>query len=214
MPSHDYWLERWREQRIGFHEPGGNGALRRHWPWRGQRVLVPLCGKATDLRWLAEQGNEVVGVELAESAAREFFAEQALEHTVTDGPLPAYRATDLPLAIYVGDYFAFDGPLDGRRCDALYDRAALVAVHPDERARYVEHTKNLLTADAKRLVITFCYDQNAAAGPPFAVPDDEVRRYWSDLARLEACCVLEHGPPKFRAAGLAELLETVWRSPT
>ncbi len=39
-------------------------------PWRGtgRRVLVPLCGKTPDLLWLAEQGNEIVGVELSEIA--------------------------------------------------------------------------------------------------------------------------------------------------
>ena len=31
----------------------------------GRRVLVPLCGATPDLRWLAERGNDVTGVELS-----------------------------------------------------------------------------------------------------------------------------------------------------
>ena len=43
------WIERWKEGRIGWHEPEGNASLQRHWRGTGLRVIVPLCGKTPDL---------------------------------------------------------------------------------------------------------------------------------------------------------------------
>ena len=57
----EFWLERWREDRIGFHEGEINRYLMRWWPELGlapdARVLVPLCGKAHDMLWLVDRGH-------------------------------------------------------------------------------------------------------------------------------------------------------------
>ena len=204
----EFWIERWREGRTGWHQPEGNASLRRHWQGTGRRVLVPLCGKTPDLVWLAEQGNEVVGVELSDIAVRSFFEEQALSFEVRDGELREYRALDLPITIYLGDYFR----LQGESFDAHYDRGALVALPPDKRATYVEHTRSLLADRAEQLLVTLEYDQDVANGPPYAVHADEVLDYWPELVRLESHDDLPNGPPKFREAGLTELIEVVWRS--
>ena len=75
----EFWLDRWRNQEIGFHQPTVNPWLRKCWPEldlpEGAGVFVPLCGKSLDLCWLAEQGHQVFGVELAETAVRAFFEE-------------------------------------------------------------------------------------------------------------------------------------------
>ncbi|MES1179425.1 MAG: hypothetical protein ABUL62_34230 [Myxococcales bacterium] len=74
----DYWLERWREGRTGFHLADVNPRLTEHSAVFSEatRVLVPLCGKSADLEWLVTHGYEVVGVELVELAAQAFFAER------------------------------------------------------------------------------------------------------------------------------------------
>ena len=118
------WLERWREDRIGWHEHEGNASLRKHWRARGRSVLVPLCGKSVDLAWLAGQGNRVVGVEVSHIAVEAFFAEQRLDYTVTDGSLQRYDAVGADISIYCGDFMA----LTGVQCDAHFDRGALVAL--------------------------------------------------------------------------------------
>ena len=107
------WLARWEQGRTGWHEADGNEGLKAFWPAtaRGKRVLVPLCGKSPDLRWLAERGCEVTGIELADVAVQDFFAEQALEFQRHSGSVFAcYRAVGLPLTIYSGDYFEFAPP--------------------------------------------------------------------------------------------------------
>lgn len=176
------WVARWREGRIGFHEGQPNEMLDRHHARiaGARRVLVPLCGKAVDLAFLAAHGHEVVGVELAEVAVQAFFAEHALAPTVTPrGGLVEYRAG--AITILAGDMFAVTAELAGP-IDALYDRAALIALPPELRPPYVALVRRLLPAGARGLIITAEYDQALMAGPPFAVLEDELRALYAGAA--------------------------------
>ena len=200
------WLERWRIGRTGWHEPEGNRNLRAHWSPTGRRVLVPLCGKTPDLLWLEARGNEVVGVELSEIAVEAFFAENGLEREAVDGSLPGWRAASRNVTIYCGDFFEFEaGPFD-----AHYDRGGLVALEQDLRARYSRHVASLLSEDAWQLVITLEYDQSVCAGPPFALPPEEVQSHWPGLRRHSSIDDIANAPPKFLEAGLQEMHEVVW----
>ena len=203
------WTERWRDGRIGWHEAEGNASLKKYWRAKGRRVLVPMCGKTPDMRWLAERGNQVVGVELSELAIEAFFGEQGIGYTVREGELRAYQSADQAITIYCGDYFK----LHSLRCDAHYDRGALVAMPAELRAEYADHTKALLEASAERLVITLEYDDTVAIGPPFSVSDDEVLSYWPDLVCIDKRDDIDNAPPKFLEAGLGTMIEKVWRSP-
>jgi len=202
-----HWLERWQEGRIGWHEAEGNRSLRKHWTASGKRVLVPLCGKTRDLIWLERQGNEVVGVELSEIAIEAFFEENGIAFSKVEGALSAYIADDRPITIYCGDYFEFSGGL----FDGYYDRGALIALPPDLRDDYVKHTRSLLSADASKLIISVEYDQSIATGPPFSVPEQTMLALWPEFQRADAYDDTENCPPKFREAGLAMMLEVVWR---
>ena len=209
----EQWLERWKQGRIGWHEPHGNTNLRKHWPdlAEGSRVLVPYCGKAFDLVWLADRRLDVVGVELSAIAVESFFNEQKLDYAVdSDGKLRRYRSRDQPITVFCGDYFDFES----QPFDALFDRGALVAVPADERPNYVRHTKTLLKKHAYRLIITLEYNQAQANGPPFAVMPDEVISYWDDLQVLGRHNDIDNCPPKFKAAGLTEVMECCWSSIT
>ncbi len=203
------WLSRWQEGRIGWHEAGGNAALRQYWPEvaTGARVLVPLCGKTPDLLWLADQGLDVTGVELSKIAVHAFFEEAGLtiEVSEVDG-LCWYRSSAPLITIVCGDYFGFsDQPFD-----ALYDRASLIDLPPAMRPEYVRHTKSLLKPGAAQLLVTLEYDQDIVAGPPFSVQPDEVRRYWGEIQCIDSSDCIESVPPKFRDGGLSEVIESVW----
>lgn len=203
------WLFRWTHGRTGWHEPDGNDGLKSFWPDFDNpgRVLVPLCGKSPDLLWLAKRGHEVVGVELSDIAVEGFFKDQNLDFECdTHGPLTCYTATDCSVTVYCGDYFDFQSS----PFDALYDRAALVALTEELRPRYVMHTDRLLKPGATRLVITLEYDQNVVNGPPFSVMPDELARYWGNLERIAEKDDIDNCPPKFRKAGLTEISEVFW----
>jgi thiopurine S-methyltransferase len=198
----DFWQGRWREGKIGFHEGAPNAYLRAHLPALGQarRVLVPLCGKAEDLAFLASDeggAREVVGVELVEDAVRAFFAEHGWTPSrEVSGALVRY--THGRITVFAGDLFATTpnvlGPLDG-----WYDRAALIALPPELRGRYVAHVRSLLSPGAHGLVVTVAYPQALRAGPPFSVPDEELRAHLADcglqrLASAKAGGALESVP--------------------
>lgn len=207
---HDDWLDRWEEGRIGWHEPDGSAALKAHWPKlaSGDRVLVPLCGKSLDLRWLAERGLAVTGVEMSLIAIEAFFREQQLDFEHIEGPMDRYRARDLDITLYCGDFFEFeDEPFK-----AVFDRGSLIAIPRDVRPHYVVHLDSLMRADSVRLLVTLEYDQSRVAGPPFAVMPDEVRQYWPDLQRVSEHDDIDNCPPKFRDAGLDRVVEVVWSS--
>ena len=202
------WIERWQEGRIGWHESGGNASLKKHWQATGRTVLVPLCGKSVDLRWIAEQGNRVVGVELSRIAVEAFFHEQQLEYSVAAGDLRRYDAIGADITIYCGDFFE----LDGLTCDAHYDRGALVALPAAMRPAYAAQVDRLLSDGAHQFVITLAYDDRIADGPPFSLGDDEVLGYWKRLRSIDAYDDIGNAPPKFLQAGLTEFVEKVWRS--
>jgi thiopurine S-methyltransferase len=172
---HDEWLARWRDGRIAFHENRPNTLLDRHLARLAgsRRVLVPLCGRSEDLAFLAAHGYEVVGIEVAEQAVREFFELHACTPTVgARGPFTAFTAG--PITLLAGDFFLTTPELLGP-VDALYDRAALIALPPGLRPRYVQHVRAMLPPEAPGLVITVEYDQRLMKGPPFAVLEPELR---------------------------------------
>ena len=196
----EFWSERWKAGQINFHEGRPNDLLEQHLDVLGddRRVLVPLCGKAVDVAFLAARGHQVVGVELIEDAVAAFFAEQGLTPMVArDAGFIRYTAG--AITILCGDFFETSEGLLGP-IDACYDRAALIALPPDLRVRYVAHLRALLPAGTPGLLVTVEYPQEAMAGPPFAVDEAEVRRLY-DGAEVRQ---LEDRPlesPRLRATG-------------
>lgn len=177
--DHDFWHQRWQQQQIGFHLREVNPFLLAHFLalqlQPGQRILVPLCGKTRDIHWLLAQGLHVVGVELSALAVDALFAELNLVLEITQtATLSHYRAGNLE--IFQGDFFALDQPLLGQ-VDAVYDRAALIALPAAMRKQYSQHLINLTHA-APQLLISFAYDQALIPGPPFSVSQQEVRAHY------------------------------------
>jgi thiopurine S-methyltransferase len=170
-----FWQGRWAAGQIGFHEGKPNEHLVKHHAVLGAktRVFVPLCGKTEDLAWLAAQGHEVIGVELVESAVVAFFAERGVTPEVKkDGVFTRYTAGSI--SILAGDFFALT-PDKAGSLGALYDRAATIALPTDMRADYLEHVRALMPHGSSGLIITIEYDQARLDGPPFSVPEEELR---------------------------------------
>lgn len=211
--EHDYWLSKWEQDQIGFHEPAVNRWLARFGPGlmpAPGRVFVPLCGKALDLHWLAERGHDVVGIELSELAVRQFFADAGQTPDVAAaGKLKRYVSGSITL--YAGDFFALTAQQLGA-VDYVYDRAALIALPGAVRPRYVERLAALLGA-ARGLLIALDYDQSRMQGPPFSVPAGELGRLLSARAELRLLASDDDAldsNAKFRARGLRGLRESAY----
>lgn len=202
-----FWHERWESDQLGFHQPQGNPLLAAHFGrlelTEGARVFVPLCGKTRDIAWLLAQGITVAGAELSEIAVRDLFKDLGVAPEISShGPLQRYAAPELD--IFVGDIFALDAATLGA-VDAIYDRAALVALPEDMRARYAAHLMDI-TQRAPQLLITFDYDQSAMPGPPFSVPADAVAGlYATKYALTELAAV----PVEGKLKGQVEAIETI-----
>ncbi len=210
--DHAFWHARWQTGQIGFHLGSPHPALVR-WYERAltpsSRVLVPLCGKSVDLLWLGDRGMQVVGAELSPLAVADFFREHGLTPEVQPlGGLARYAAAHVEL--WLGDFFALDRAMLGR-IDAYYDRAALVALPPDQRERYVTHLARLLPSRARGLVVAFEYHPTEG-GPPFSLPDAEIVRLYErdfSLELLERVDILA-AEPRFQERGITSLHETAY----
>ena len=211
----DFWHQRWRDNRIGFHQDRVTPLLERHWDTTGlprdAKVFVPLCGKTLDMPWLAARGHRVLGVELSELAVRQFFDEQQLAPAV-HASRHGTHYTAGPFELIVGDVFGLDAEaLSG--CTGVYDRAALIALPPDLRRRYAAGPYARLPARCRGLMVVIDYPQHEKDGPPFSVGDDEVHSLfaagWS-IDPVERRDILQE-QPGFAAEGVTALHTTAYR---
>lgn len=209
--QHEFWLERWQQGQIGFHQDRINNYLTRHFSragaQRGGAVLVTLCGKSLDMMWLNKQGMRVVGVELSPLAVGAFFTENNLQPVITaSGKFQRYHADDITLLC--GDFFDLNA-VDLGEITAVYDRASLIALPPDLRRRYAGHLAHLVPRDTKVLLITMEYPKGQMQGPPFAVEESEVHALYDNdfkVVCLESLDVLAENPG-LKERGLSEMIE-------
>lgn len=204
----DFWHQRWSKGEIGFHENDINPLLIRHFKLLkvtpSQRVFVPLCGKTLDIAWLLQQGCKVVGAELSELAVEALFSHLNIRPEVSKlAGFLLYQGPDID--IFVGDIFDLDRALMGH-IDAIYDRAALVALPTAMRAQYSQQLLRI-SATAPQLLICFDYAQEAMPGPPFAVTADEVKQLYAQDYALE---LLSSEPLQGGLKGKIAALQQTW----
>jgi thiopurine S-methyltransferase len=178
MDEH-FWLQKWEANQIAFHQGEANPLLVAHFDAlslpKGSRVFLPLCGKTLDIHWLLSRGHRVCGAELSPIAIDQLFAELGVTPRITAiGPLTRYSAPGID--IFVGDIFKLTRGILGP-VDAVYDRAALVALPEPMRDRYAAHLVEI-TGRPLQLLISFDYDQSLLDGPPFSVTGDEIARLY------------------------------------
>lgn len=187
-----FWHDKWQANQIGFHRETPNPLLVDHFSALnlppGSRIFVPLCGKTRDIAWLLSQGHRIAGAELSETAIRQLFDELSMTPEVSEvGSLKRYTADKID--IFVGDIFNLTTKALGK-IDAVFDRAALVALPLEMRNRYSGHLAKI-TMTAPQLLITFDYDQNAMTGPPFSVTGTEVQLHYAHTYTIEKLTSVE-----------------------
>jgi thiopurine S-methyltransferase len=215
MIDKQHWLDRWQEDRIGFHEAAVNRHLQNQLPRfaleAGSCLFLPLCGKAHDIAWIAQQGYEVIGIELSAIAIEAFFDEHDLDYERFDSDrFGVYKSGNISLL--QGDFFDLRND-DLGACSFVYDRAALIAMDAPDRPRYCEHMLSIVPAASNMLLITMDYEQSEMRGPPFAVPGEEIYRYYDDafsINLIESNDIIDERP-RWREAGLSGLSELVFR---
>lgn len=181
-----FWHDKWQRREIGFHREQINPYLPTYFPTlalqAGQTVFLPLCGKTKDVSYFLQLGLQLVGVELSEVAVQELFADLGVQPEISDVlGMRCYQTTQL--RIFVGDFFKLTTEHLGR-IDAIYDRAALVALPLTMRQAYTKHLLNL-SHNAPQLLITYEYEQSLVDGPPFSISRNEVEQHYASVYTIE-----------------------------
>lgn len=202
----DYWHNLWDTDDIGFHMKETNKFLLKFFSLlkleKNSRVFIPLCGKTKDIKWLLDNGYRVVGAELNENAIKELFDFLGLEVTTTNiGSLILYSSKNID--IFVGDIFKLDKTTLGK-VDAIYDRAAIVALPTEMRKQYTSLLLNL-TDNVPQLIVSLDYVQSLMEGPPFSVKEPHLKDYYSDFYNLKLL-----DSHKFMPFEEINAVETVW----
>jgi thiopurine S-methyltransferase len=175
--SSDFWLNKWKEGDIRFHQSKYHPQLEKNGHLFSEgTILVPLCGKTLDMLFLSSLGHHVIGVELSPIACRDFFLENGIQFTeknVTD--FIFFESSEITL--WCGDFFKLPQAV-WDLVTGIYDRAALVALPENIRKKYAEEISER-TKKSEVLLVSFEYAEGALQGPPFSVPEKEVKELYS-----------------------------------
>ncbi|MBX3270711.1 MAG: methyltransferase domain-containing protein [Sandaracinaceae bacterium] len=159
------WEAAWREGRTGW-DAGASAPALVELAARGVlpegRALVPGCGAGHDVFTLVSATREVVGLDIAPSAAARFEALRA------ERGIPAERAR-----IVTGDFFAFrEGPFD-----VIFDYTFLCALDPSVRGTWAKKVDSLLAPEGELVTLIFPAVERPlrGEGPPFPLWPREVR---------------------------------------
>ena len=124
----------------------------------------------------------MVGVELSILAVEDLFADLGVTPSISSvAGLQHFKAPNID--IFAGDIFDLQqrylGPVD-----AIYDRAAVVALPAELRGRYAQHIANI-SLEAIQFVICFEYDQTLMQGPPFSIDRQELIRIYGERYQIQ-----------------------------
>ncbi|XP_030847420.1 probable thiopurine S-methyltransferase [Strongylocentrotus purpuratus] len=204
MSRLERWSEGWAEGRTSFHRTYVHKSLLEFQSKllvkKPSRVLVPLCGKTLDMRWFAEEGHEVVGVEGVLQAVMEFFQEQELPYKESDVPglkgAKLFENEDKKIKIYLCDFFQFSKDFAGQ-FDAIWDRGSLVAIDPSLRQQYTDLLLSVLSPGGRILNEVFEYnpEEREPKGPPHCVPEEVIQKLFGERFSIQLLAnvdILEH----------------------
>tara|TARA_R110002050_G_scaffold57423_5_gene129355 strand:- start:277012 stop:277653 length:642 start_codon:yes stop_codon:yes gene_type:complete len=204
----DFWRNKWANNEIAFHRSHANPLLVNNIKAlglaKGSVIFIPLCGKTLDIAWLLSNGYRIAGIELVETAIEQLFTELGVVPKISViNDIKHYRAENID--IYVGDIFKLTQDVLGS-VDAVYDRAALVALPAEVRPLYTAHLIKITHA-SPQLLIAYHYDQHVVQGPPFSISNEEVKRHYQDHYNLTLIVSTDvEGGMKGKCAAK----ETVW----
>lgn len=212
------WQEKWVDHKIGFHQEQGHQLLKKHLDAflqgeTGLRVFFPLCGKAVEMKWFADRGHYVVGVEISELGIREFFAEQNISYSEEPiGEIPGakvFKSSSGNISLYCCSFFDLPRVPVGT-FDRIWDRGALVAVNPGDRKRYTDIMLSLARKRFQYLLAVLIYDPTKLAGPPFYVPDAEVRKLFGSVCSIQSLETVDALEERHKNWGLDSFVEKLY----
>lgn len=205
------WIKKWEEGDIRFHQGEFHSQLVKFGgKFSTGTILVPLCGKTLDMIYLASPGHQVVGVELSHLACLSFFQENNIPFTEKQsGDFVLFESDKITL--WCGDFFKLPQSV-WDQVSGVYDRAALVALPEELRRKYAAEISGRSQKKLEILLIAYEYPEGTVQGPPFSVPESEIKNLYGEFSQemihsaTEEKVLKDH--PKFKSVKVIEA--TYW----
>lgn len=164
------WNRRWREKEIPW-DHGEAAPPFREWIERGGRLMgrgmVPGCGSGHDVRFLAECGLEVIGMDISDVAIA--TARQKNSH-----PRAQFR---------VGDWLD-RRPLPFGPFDWIAEHTCLCAIDTDRRTDYRDSVIRNLVSGGIFLAILYI-NPASGGGPPFPISEESAKDLFEPALELK-----------------------------
>merc|ERR1712032_697639 len=159
------------------------------------KVFVPLCGASLDMVWLAEQGLQVVGVEVSRLAIDKFFQEIYIKD---DYDIISFNETSTiihkagNITIYEADLYNCQELMSEPAFDLIFDRASLIAINWEDREKYINLMLKLLGDKISKLsyfLQGMDYNKGEHLGPPHIFNEASCQHYFggkvNDIKHLD-----------------------------
>lgn len=158
----EFWNRRFRDQRIPWDAGAAPRELENYLTRRrpGERVLIPGCGSAYEVRTFSQRGDDVVAIDFSAAAVEKARAE----------------LDELSNAVVFGDFFSYD--FGTAAFDIIYERAFLASLPRELWTSYATRVTQLLRVGG-HLIGFFVY-ADREGGPPFCLRADELARLLGD----------------------------------
>lgn len=187
------WQDKWVNGKTAFHQEQGHQLLKKHLDTflkgkSGLRVFFPLCGKAVEMKWFADRGHSVVGVEISELGIQEFFTEQNLsysEEPITEIPgTKVFKSSSGNISLY---------------CCSIFDLPS-----------YADTMFSLLGKKFQYLLCVLSYDPTKHPGPPFYVPHAEIERLFGKICNIRCLEKVDAFEERHKSWGIDCLFEKLY----
>ena len=164
------------------------------------------------MKWLAEKGHAVVGIDIVELAARQFFTESNIpfkkckKYTLmisesiidllidTTDDFSVYESTDdiMKIKFIVGDLFKCSVASIGS-FDAIWDCNSIVAINTEDTKRYAKLLDSLLKSSGRILLSTYEFeDPSRRDQSPHNLPPDAVKDLFGEEYSVTVTETLDH----------------------
>ncbi|KAM9385032.1 putative thiopurine S-methyltransferase [Pholidichthys leucotaenia] len=170
------------------------------------------------MKWLADMGHSVVGVEISEKGIRQFFEENNMTYTEEKmSAIPGakvYKNLEKNISLYHCDIYNFCSAIEGQ-FGAMWDRGSLVAINPGDREKYAALIISLMAKDCRYLLDTVHYNPELYegmllyCGPPFFVPDEQIHSLFANSCDIKFLQSMDILTERKRNWGLDSLTENV-----
>lgn len=94
--------------------------------------------------------------------------------------------------------------------DRIWDRGALVAINPCDRQRYADIMLSLMRKGFQYLLCVLSYDPTKHSGPPFYVPDAEIKRLFGSVCNSQCLEKVDIFEERYKRWGIDCLVEKLY----